>query len=90
MVITILQNEWKTDVFITSLPSGIPEPRAAVRATTLATPVRNVRYSFKTTPRKIVFISGIPEPENCNKTNNKNMKENSIIIKIESTAALLA
>jgi hypothetical protein len=37
----------------------------------LATPVRNVRYSFKTTPRKIVFISGIPEPENYNKTNQK-------------------
>lgn len=80
MVITILQNEWKTDVFITSLPSGIPEPRAAVRATTLATPVRNVRYSFKTTPRKIVFISGIPEPENYNKTNKIQL------LKIESTA----
>lgn len=29
---------------------------------TLATNVLNVRYSFSTTPRRMVFISGIPEP----------------------------
>lgn len=31
---------------------------------TLATSVRNVKYSFKATPRSIVFISGMPEPGN--------------------------
>lgn len=29
---------------------------------TLATKVFRVRYSFSTTPRKMVFISGMPEP----------------------------
>ncbi len=47
---------------LTSFPSGIPAPRVAVRAIIFAIPVRNVKYSFKTTPRRIVFISGIPEP----------------------------
>jgi hypothetical protein len=52
---------------ITSLPNGIPLPSTAVKATILAIPVRKVKYSLRTTPRKIVFISGIPEPEikNC-------------------------
>lgn len=47
----------------TSFPRGIPLPRAQVRPMTLATKVLNVRYSFSTTPLSIVFISGIPEPE---------------------------
>lgn len=46
----------------TSFPRGIPLPRAQVRPITLATNVLKVRYSFRTTPRSIVFISGIPEP----------------------------
>lgn len=45
-----------------SLPSGIPEPKVAVSPITFATSVLKVRYSFRATPRKIVFISGIPEP----------------------------
>lgn len=48
--------------FSTSLPRGIPLPRAQVRPMTLATNVLKVRYSFRTTPLRIVFISGIPEP----------------------------
>lgn len=47
---------------LTSLPKGIPLPRAHVRPITLATKVLRVRYSFSTTPRRIVFISGMPEP----------------------------
>lgn len=46
----------------TSFPRGIPLPRAQVKPMTLATNVLNVRYSFRTTPLRIVFISGIPEP----------------------------
>lgn len=46
----------------TSFPRGIPLPRAQVRPMTLATNVLKVRYSFRTTPLSIVFISGIPEP----------------------------
>lgn len=49
-------------VCVTSLPRGIPLPRAQVRPMTLATKVLKVRYSFSTTPRRMVFISGIPEP----------------------------
>lgn len=45
-----------------SFPRGIPEPRVAVRPTTFATSTRKVRYSFRVTPRRIVFISGMPEP----------------------------
>lgn len=44
------------------LPKGIPLPKTAVRPTILAMRVRNVRYSFKATPRSMVFISGMPEP----------------------------
>lgn len=47
---------------LTSLPRGIPLPRAQVSPMTLATKVLRVRYSFSTTPRKIVFISGMPDP----------------------------
>jgi hypothetical protein len=46
----------------TSLPSGMPLPRVAVSPTILAMSVRKVRYSFRATPRRIVFISGMPEP----------------------------
>lgn len=35
---------------------------------TLAIRVRKVRYSFSATPRRIVFISGIPEPILCGAT----------------------
>lgn len=45
-----------------SFPRGIPEPRVAVRPTTLATRVLKVRYSLSTTPLRMVFISGMPEP----------------------------
>lgn len=47
---------------LTSLPRGIPLPRAQVRPMTLATNVLKVRYSFSTTPLRMVFISGIPDP----------------------------
>lgn len=42
---------------------GIPLPRPAVRPMTLATNAFSVRYSFNTTPLRIVLSSGIPEPE---------------------------
>lgn len=45
-----------------SLPSGNPEPKVKVSPTIFAISVRKVRYSLRTTPRKMVFISGIPEP----------------------------
>lgn len=44
------------------MPTGIPLPRPAVSPTTLATKALRVRYSFSTTPLRIVFSSGIPEP----------------------------
>lgn len=47
---------------LTSLPRGMPLPRAHVSPITLATKVLKVRYSFSTTPLRMVFISGIPEP----------------------------
>lgn len=47
---------------VTSLPRGIPLPRAQVSPMTFATKVLRVRYSFSTTPRKMVFISGMPDP----------------------------
>lgn len=47
----------------TSLPTGIPLPRPAVRPMTLAMKALKVRYSFRTTPLRMVFSSGIPEPE---------------------------
>lgn len=47
---------------VTSLPRGMPLPRAQVRPMTLATNVLKVRYSLSTTPLRMVFISGIPEP----------------------------
>lgn len=47
---------------VTSLPRGMPLPREQVRPMTLATKVLKVRYSFSTTPLRMVFISGMPEP----------------------------
>lgn len=46
----------------TSFPRGIPLPRAQVKPMTLATNVLKVRYSFSTTPLRMVFISGMPDP----------------------------
>lgn len=51
----------KGDSF-TSLPTGIPLPRLAVSPMTLAMKALRVRYSFRTTPLRMVFNSGIPEP----------------------------
>ena len=47
---------------LTSFPKGRVLPSDEHKPTTLDTNVRNVKNSFKTTPRRIVFISGIPEP----------------------------
>lgn len=47
---------------VTSLPTGIPLPRPAVSPMTLAIKAFRVRYSFSTTPLRMVFSSGIPEP----------------------------
>lgn len=55
--------EWRRKGSSTSFPRGIPLPRAQVRPMTLATKVLKVRYSLRTTPLSIVFISGMPEPE---------------------------
>lgn len=49
-------------IYFTSLPRGIPLPKANARLMTLATKVLKVRYSFSNTPRRMVFISEIPEP----------------------------
>ena len=51
-----------------SFPRGIPLPRVAVKPTIFATRVFAVRYSLRTTPLKMVFISGIPEPMACGAT----------------------
>ena len=48
---------------LTSLPTGIPLPKPAVRPMTFATKALRVRYSFSTTPLRMVFSSGIPEPD---------------------------
>ena len=45
-----------------SLPRGIPLPRVAVSPTILAMRVFGVRYSLRTTPLRMVFISGMPDP----------------------------
>ena len=47
----------------TSFPMGRPLPSEVHNPTILDIKVRNVRYSFSTTPLRIVFISGIPDPE---------------------------
>lgn len=46
----------------TSLPTGMPLPRAAVSPMTLAMKALRVKYSFRTTPLRMVLSSGIPEP----------------------------
>lgn len=48
----------------TSFPSGSPAPIVSVRPMNLAIIVRIVRYSLRITPRKMVLISGIPDPAN--------------------------
>ena len=61
---SLSENELKS-MFVgvpTSFPTGIPLPRPAVRPMTLATKAFRVRYSFSTTPLRMVFSSGIPEP----------------------------
>ena len=62
----------KNMVLFTSLPTGIPLPRPAVRPITLAMKALRVRYSFRTTPLRMVFSSGIPEP--VNKTEEKHRR----------------
>ena len=52
---------------LTSFPKGNVLPREEHNPTTLDTRVRNVRYSFSTTPRNIVFISGMPDPSHNEK-----------------------
>lgn len=47
----------------TSLPTGMPLPRARVRPMTLAIKAFRVKYSLSTTPLRMVFSSGIPEPK---------------------------
>lgn len=54
--------EMKKGGLFTSLPTGIPLPRPAVSPMTLAMKALRVRYSFSTTPLRMVFSSGIPEP----------------------------
>lgn len=49
---------------LTSFPTGRPEPSEAVSPVTFASKVLSVRYSGITTPRIMVFISGIPDPVN--------------------------
>lgn len=55
-------NEMEKGHLFTSLPTGIPLPRLAVSPMTLAMKALRVRYSFRTTPLRMVFSSGIPEP----------------------------
>lgn len=57
----MLEDENRAGAF-TSLPTGMPLPRPAVSPMTLATKALRVRYSFSTTPLRMVFSSGIPEP----------------------------
>ena len=46
----------------TSFPIGRVLPTAVTRATVLDTKVRRERQFGRLTPRRIVFISGIPDP----------------------------
>lgn len=57
-----MEREWGG--LFTSFPTGIPLPRPAVRPMTLAMKALRVRYSFRTTPLRMVFSSGMPEPAN--------------------------
>lgn len=63
---------------LTSLPNGMPLPNVAVKPITLATSVLNVKYSLSATPRKMVFISGMPEPILCGATKCTKPAENNI------------
>lgn len=56
--------EWVklVSVQFTSLPRGMPLPRTQVRLMTLDTKVLKVSCSFSITPRRMVLISGTPEP----------------------------
>lgn len=56
----------------TSLPTGMPLPRPAVSPMTLAMKALRVRYSFSTTPLRMVFNSGIPEPVDKKNKQTKN------------------
>lgn len=49
------------------MPTGIPLPRLAVSPMTLAMKALRVRYSFSTTPLRMVFNSGMPDPAGKNK-----------------------
>lgn len=56
----------------------MPLPSVAVNPITLATSVLNVKYSLSATPRRIVFISGMPEPILCGATKCTKPAENRI------------
>ena len=51
-----------------SFPKGIPDPSVEVRPITLAPNILILRYSGRTTPLKITFISGRPDPTACGAT----------------------
>lgn len=57
------EKELKFFSVLTSFPNGNPVPNVAVSPIIFAISVLKVKYSFRTTPLKIVFISGIPEPK---------------------------
>ena len=59
----------------TSLPTGIPLPRPAVKPMTLAMKALRVRYSFRTTPLRMVFSSGMPEPVKRKKEKEKRERD---------------
>lgn len=62
LTLTVASSSFLPHLAVTSLPRGMPLPKAQVSPMTLATKVFRVRYSFSTTPRKMVFISGMPDP----------------------------
>lgn len=59
---SFIKEEEQKRTLITSFPTGMPLPRAAVRPMTFAIKALRVRYSLSTTPLRMVFSSGIPEP----------------------------
>ena len=65
---------------------GMPEPREKASPTTLESRVRaerksydkfahsrNSEFTFRMTPLRMVFISGMPEPKNILERNNSSM-----------------
>lgn len=56
-----VSHSWYIKLF-TSLPSGIPLPKVAVKPITFATSVLIVRNSSNATPLNIVLTSGTPDP----------------------------